>query len=60
MKSLGRALQFFALVLLPLAMLMELSGALGRSAGVADMLKLLGFGIACFGIGRIIEGYAKS
>ena len=58
MRSLGRSLQFFALVFLPLAMLLEISNSLGRDSGVADLLLLLGFGIACFGIGRIVETYA--
>ena len=60
MRSFGRSLQFFALVLLPLAMLLELSGSLGRGRGIADMLLLLGLGISCFGIGRIVEGYARN
>ncbi len=59
MKSLGRSLQFFALALLPLAMVAEMSGALGRKFGVSDMLVMLVFGLAIFGIGRIVEGYAN-
>ena len=59
MKSFGRSLQFFALTLLPLAVLMEISGSLGRENSLADMLLMLLFGIACFGIGRIVEGYAS-
>lgn len=59
MKSFGRSLQFFALTLLPLAVLMELSGALGREHSVSDMLVMLLFGTAAFGIGRIVESYAS-
>lgn len=59
MRSFGRALQAFALFLLPLAMFLEMSGSLGRHGGLSDMLILMGFGIACFGIGRIIEGYGQ-
>ena len=59
MQSLGKLLQFFALVLLPLAAMLELTGALGREKPIADMLLMLLFGIACFGIGRIMEGYAN-
>lgn len=59
MQSFGKSLQFFALVLLPLAVMMEMTGALGRDRGVADMLVMMVFGVACFGVGRIMEGYAK-
>ncbi len=59
MQSFGKSLQFLALVLLPLAVMMEMSGTLGRDRGVADMLVMMLFGTACFGIGRIVEGYAK-
>jgi hypothetical protein len=58
MKSLGRALQLVGLVLLPTAMLLELSGALGRDSGVADMLLMLVFGAAAFALGRFMEGHA--
>jgi hypothetical protein len=58
MKSLGRALQLVGLVVLPTAMLLELSGALGRDSGVADMLLMLVFGAGAFALGRFMEGYA--
>ena len=58
MRSLGRALQFIALVLLPLAVILQLSGSLGRPFAVSEMLVMLVFGMCCFGIGRILEGYA--
>jgi hypothetical protein len=58
MKSVGKTLQLVGLVLLPVAMLLELSGALGRESGVADMLLMLVFGAAAFALGRFIEGYA--
>ena len=58
MKSLGRLLQFGGLILLPLAMLMELSGQLGRR-GVAELLLMLVVGAAAFALGRVIEGYAR-
>ena len=58
MKSLGRLLQFGGLMLLPLAMLMELSGQLGRR-GVAELLLMLVVGAAAFALGRVIEGYAR-
>ena len=37
-------MQLVGLVLLPLSMMLELSGALGRDSGVADMLLMLAFG----------------
>ena len=60
MRSLGRFLQFLGLATLPLAMVLELSGALGRESGVADLLIAMGFGFAAFYTGRIMEGYARS
>ncbi len=58
LKSLGRLLQIGGLVLLPVAMLMELSGQLGRR-GVAELLIMLVAGAAAFGLGRLLEGYAR-
>jgi len=58
LKSLGRLLQIGGLVLLPVAMLMELSGQLGRQ-GVAELLIMLVAGAAAFGLGRLLEGYAR-
>ncbi len=58
MKSLGKLLQIVGLVLLPLAMLMEISDLLGRQ-GVAEMLLMLIVGVAAFVLGRLIEGYAR-
>ncbi len=58
MKPLGRLLQIGGLVLLPLAVLMELSGQLGRR-GVAELLLMLVVGASAFMLGRFIEGYAR-
>jgi hypothetical protein len=58
MKSVGRFLQLLALVALPLSMVLELSGMMGRSFGLSEMLIMLGFGIAAFWLGRLLEGYA--
>ena len=61
MSILGRYLQLFALSVLPLAMLLELTDALGRSFGLSEMLIMLVFGVMAFWLGRLIEGYsAKS
>ena len=59
MKSVGRSLQIFALVLLPLGIAMQLIGALGR-IGVDQMLIMLVCGAVAFSLGRLIEGYARS
>jgi len=58
MRSFGKALQMFALALLPLAMLMEATDVLGRGTGVSDMVIMLVAGVAAFMLGRLIEGYA--
>ena len=58
LRSLGRLLQIGGLILLPVAMLMELSGQLGRR-GVAELLIMLVAGAAAFGLGRLLEGYAR-
>ena len=60
MKVLGKLLQVFGLLLLPLAMMLELSGVLGRESGLAEMLIMLVCGASAFFLGRLIEGYAGS
>ena len=60
MKTLGRSLQIIGLVLLPLAMMMEVTGTLDRLTGVSDMVMMLIAGAAAFYIGRIVEGYART
>jgi hypothetical protein len=57
MKALGRLLQVAGLVLLPLAMMLELTRVLGPTFGVRHMLLMLLFGGAMFFLGRLIEGY---
>ena len=59
MNSTGRMLQLAGLILLPLAMLLELSGSLGRSFGVSQMVIMLVFGVAVFSLGRLVEGYSS-
>lgn len=56
---LGRSLQLFALVLLPVAIVLELTGLLGRSFGLNEMLIMLIAGSAAFLLGRLVEGYAR-
>lgn len=58
MRTLGRGLQIFALVLLPVSMLMQVSNVLDRQLHVSEMVIMLVAGIAAFMLGRMIEGYA--
>ncbi len=53
-------MQLAALICLPIAMLLELTGALGRAFGLSQMLIMLVFGILIFIIGRLVEGYASA
>ena len=60
MRSLGKNLQILGLILLPLSMVLNLLGGSEpfRSFRVSQMILMLGFGVAAFIIGRIIEGYS--
>jgi hypothetical protein len=58
MKKIGKFLQIIGLIALPTGMLLEISGILGRSFGLSQLLIVLAFGFAAFALGRIIEGYA--
>ncbi len=60
MRRFGRGLQLGALFLLPIAVFLELAGGLTRSFHLADLLKMLVFGIVLFLIGRIVEGYGTA
>lgn len=60
MRMLGRGMQLTAMILLPLSMVLELGGGLGRSFGVSDMVVMLVFGIGLFLIGRLVEGFARA
>ena len=59
MQSVGRIMQITALVCLPASMMFEITGALGRSFGLSEMLIMLVFGILLFATGRMVEGYAR-
>lgn len=56
MRQIGKMMQVAALVLLPVSMVMQMTAAMRTSVSV--MLLMLLFGIALFGIGRLVEGYA--
>ena len=64
MRTLGKLLQVAGLVLLPVSMMMQLSAGVraptGSGSTVSAMLLLMVFGVALFGVGRIIEGYART
>ena len=59
MRFFGRTLQWIGLIILPVAMLMELTGGLNRDVGVSDMVLMLGYGVIAFMTGRMLEGMAK-
>ncbi|MEX0977558.1 MAG: hypothetical protein WDZ48_01825 [Pirellulales bacterium] len=55
MRSFGRLLQIVGLAVPPLSIVMELSSAISQG----QMLAMLVASVCCWGIGRIIEGYAR-
>jgi hypothetical protein len=61
MRAFGKLLQVLGLALLPLSMVLDLLGGSDpyRPFGVSQMILMLGFGIAAFFIGRILEGYSS-
>ena len=56
MRALGRLLQFAALVILPLAMMAQLSG----SISLGMMLRFLFAGVVIFTIGYLLQRYSGS
>lgn len=54
----GRGLQLLGLAALPLGIVLELTGQLGRR-GVAELLLIMVFGFAAFHAGRYLEGFAR-
>ena len=62
MRSVGKVMQILGLIILPASMLMELTDEMRAPVGlssVSAMLLLMCFGAALFGMGRLIEGYAR-
>jgi hypothetical protein len=55
MRAIGRTAQMIGLTLPALAVVLELNGAITAR----PMLGMLLFSVACFWLGRIIEGYAE-
>ena len=62
LRSLGKSLQLAALVILPVAMVIQLTREMRATTEVTNlsvMLVFLVFGVVLFGLGRMIEGYAR-
>jgi hypothetical protein len=62
LRSFGKSMQILALLLLPVAMLMQLSTEARVATGtgsVSLMLLMMLFGVALFGVGRFLEGYGR-
>lgn len=62
LRSLGKLMQVAGMIVLPVAMLLQLtSGMRAPTAGfsVSAMLLLMIFGAGLFVLGRYIEGYAR-
>ena len=61
MRTLGKLLQVAGLVVLPLAMMMQLTAGVRAATGggftVSAMLLMTVLGVGLFSIGRIVEGY---
>jgi len=59
MSIVGRFLQVLGLIILPASLIIEATGGLGRDFGVSEMLVMMIFGAALFGIGRLIGGTTR-
>jgi hypothetical protein len=62
MRSLGKFLQLAGLTILPVAMLMQLTGGLRAPTGgvsVSVMLLMMVGGVVAFVLGRFVEGYGR-
>ena len=51
-------MQVLALLLLPASMVMQVTSAM-RANSLSVMLLMMLFGIALFGVGRMVEGYGS-
>jgi hypothetical protein len=62
LRSLGKFMQLAGMIVLPVAMLLQLTSGMRAPTGsfsVSAMLILMVFGIALFVLGRYIEAYAR-
>jgi len=63
MQTLGKLFQVAGLVLLPAAMVMQVTGGIRAPTGgatVSAMLLLMVFGVVLFLLGRVLEGYGRA
>lgn len=56
-RSFGKLMQLAGLVILPVAMLVQVTSEM-RASSISVMLMMMVFGAAIFTLGRIVEGYA--
>jgi hypothetical protein len=63
MGTFGKLMQVAGLVLLPVSMMMQLTGGVRAATGggftVSAMLLLMVLGVCLFSVGRIVEGYGR-
>ena len=63
MRTFGKLLQVMGLVILPVAMMMQVTSGsraqTGAGFSVSTMLVMMVLGVAVFSVGRLLEGYAK-
>lgn len=59
LAQIGKALQLLGLTVLPVAMLFNLIAGDNFMFGVSNMLVMMVFGVAVFGIGWIFRGYGE-
>ena len=63
MGTFGKLLQVVGLLLLPAAMMMQLTGGVRAPTGggftVSAMLLMMVLGVSLFSVGRILEGYGR-
>jgi hypothetical protein len=63
MRTFGKLLQVAGLVLLPVSMMMQVTGGVRAPTGggftVSAMLLLMVFGVVLFSCGRVLEGYGR-
>jgi hypothetical protein len=63
MQTFGKLLQVAGLVILPAAMVMQVTGGIRAPSGtftVSAMLLMMVFGVSLFLIGRLIEGHGRA
>jgi hypothetical protein len=62
LRSLGKFMQLAGMIVLPVAMLLQLTSGMRAPTGsfsVSAMLILMVFGVVLFVLGRYIEAYAR-